>query len=105
MRKPTAVIEFDLAGTSPSDDLANFGDAQVLVQLGGRPLGFVTVPVIDGSLERQTLLRQIVHRLGWRFALALAQRAADTGDPPLAPDTAALMRAAPASGAEPLVTV
>jgi GT2 family glycosyltransferase len=107
MRKPTAVLDLELTHPVPTPlDLQRYGDAQVLCRLHGRPLGFIRVPVVDGGLDIDILLRELLAKRAGDFAVPLAERALAGGREPGWPDISSLLSCSPAKPlAGPLVTV
>lgn len=107
MRKPTAILDLDLAAPVPCfGDLYRFGDAQVLLRLHGRPLGVVTAPIEDGQIAFDVLARQILDAQAWSVAIPLAEHAIAQQDPPRRVDVEALLTERPALAmALPSVTV
>jgi len=74
-RRPNKVADLELCGPiSGLTRLDGYESARLLVRLGGTPLGWVTVPIVDGHCEARTLIaavrrelleplvRELVHR-------------------------------------------
>lgn len=51
-----------------------FEEARLLVRVLGEPIGFVSVPVTEGALERASVMKQIAQRFGDRAEQALRSR-------------------------------
>jgi hypothetical protein len=107
MRTPTAVLDLEISGKfTELNDIGDFAGALVLFRLHGRPLGWGAAPVIDGRLDRGSLIRQLLEQHAWSCALPLAEKAVLTGIPPRAIDVGSVLLSQPASlPGGPLVTV
>jgi hypothetical protein len=106
MSAGTAVVDFEITRKLSESALPEGSSALVLFRLQGRPLGWGVGRVVDGHLDRATLIRQFLQQHVWTCALPLAERAVQSGRLPRMLDATALLQSpppAPASG--PLVTV
>jgi O-antigen biosynthesis protein len=92
VRKPTIVLDFEVTGPLPDrDDLDRYSDAQILLRLHGRPIGYAHVPIEHGRLATNVLVRQILDVHGWMFAAPLAERALHARRPPTSIDVRSLL--------------
>jgi GT2 family glycosyltransferase len=78
MPKPTFVCDYEVTGPLPErNDLHRYGDALILLRIQRRPVGFIRVPIVDGRLDRASVVRRMLKQHGLRFGAYLAGRAID----------------------------
>src|SRR5262245_61483025 len=102
-----AVLDIEITRTFPEfNALGDVDSALVLFRLHGRPLGWGAAAVTGGRLDTPALIRQLLDQHAWSCALALTERALQSGAPPRTLDLTGMLHSAPQeSTSGPLVTV
>ena len=105
-RRLAAVVDLEISNPIPPQVDARHGNAQVLLRLHGRPLGFAAGRLDRGRLDLEPLFRDILEHHSHILAAPLVDRALAIGVAPEWPEVRSLLECRPSTlSCTPAVTV